>query len=64
MTWKGACFQSNFAAMLTEFLRGRPYKTLDDFGPFMTPHPLLKCFVSAPLCMKSDLAEGNRGQVF
>ena len=29
----------------------------DDCGPFLTPSPLIRCFVSNPLSMKLDLAE-------
>ena len=39
-------------------VRGRPYMTSDDFCPFSTPPPhLIRCFISAPLLIKSDLAE-------
>ena len=32
--------------------------TSDDFCPFLTPPPpLIRCFISAPLLIKSDLAE-------
>ena len=36
-------------------VRGRPYMTSDNFCYFLTP--LIRCFISAPLLMKSDLAE-------
>ena len=31
--------------------------TSDDFCPFLTPLPLIRCFISVPLLIKSDLAE-------
>ena len=39
------------------YARGRPYMTTDDFYPLLSPHPFIRCFIRAPLLMKSDLAE-------
>ena len=38
--------------------RGRPYMTSDDFCHFLTPPPpLIRCFISTALLIKSDLTE-------
>ena len=44
--------------VISELERGCPYMTSDDFCPFLTPPPhLIRCFVSEPYFIKSDLAE-------
>ena len=43
--------------LLSNHVRGRPYMTSDDFCHFWTPPPLIRCFTSDPLLVKSDLAE-------
>ena len=46
-----------FVAWTNKEVRGRPYMTSDDFAIFWPPSPLIRCFISDPLVIKSDLAE-------
>ena len=54
--WTGFSWLCSFEYL--KHLGDRPYMISDDFQSFLTPPPpLIRCFISDPLDIKSDLAE-------